>query len=73
MREVDELLRRRPGLEGLAGEAQALRARLSEERGPSAPGASSLSRRRNGSTASWVPLPVARRSPRPASWDSWRA
>ena len=42
MREVDELLRRRPGLGSLAGEAQALRARLSEERGPSAPGASAL-------------------------------
>src|ERR1022692_4518972 len=42
MREVDELLRRRPGLGNLAGEAQALRARLSEERGSSVPGASSL-------------------------------
>jgi LuxR family transcriptional regulator, maltose regulon positive regulatory protein len=42
MREVDELLRRRPGLGTLAGEAQALRARLSKEPGPSAPGASSL-------------------------------
>ena len=42
MREVDELLRRRPGLGTLAGEAQALRARLSTERGPSAPGASAL-------------------------------
>ena len=42
MREVDELLRRRPGLGNLAGQAQALRARLSEERGSSAPGASAL-------------------------------
>ena len=42
MREVDELLRRRPGLGNLAGEAQALRARLAEERGPSAVGASAL-------------------------------
>ena len=42
MREIDELLRRRPDLGTLVGEAQALRARLSEERGPSAPGASSL-------------------------------
>jgi LuxR family maltose regulon positive regulatory protein len=42
MREVDELLRRRPSLGSLAGEAQALRARLSEERGSSAPGASAL-------------------------------
>jgi LuxR family maltose regulon positive regulatory protein len=41
-REVDELLRRRPGLGNLAGEAQVLRARLSEERGSSAPGASAL-------------------------------
>jgi LuxR family maltose regulon positive regulatory protein len=42
MREVDELLRRRPGLGNLAGQAQALRARLSKERGSSVPGASSL-------------------------------
>ena len=42
MREIDELLRRRPSLGSLAGEAQALRARLSEERGSSAPGASAL-------------------------------
>jgi LuxR family transcriptional regulator, maltose regulon positive regulatory protein len=42
MREVDELLRRRPGLGTLAGQAQALRARLSRERGSSAPGASAL-------------------------------
>ena len=42
MREVDELLRRRPDLGNLAGEAQALRARLAQERGSSAPGASAL-------------------------------
>ena len=42
MREVDELLRRRPGLGNLAGEAQVLRARLSTERGFSAAGASAL-------------------------------
>jgi LuxR family transcriptional regulator, maltose regulon positive regulatory protein len=42
MREVDELLRRRPGLGTLAGQAQALRARLSRERGSGAPGASAL-------------------------------
>jgi len=42
MREVDELLRRRPGLGNLADHAQALRARLAEDRGPSAPGASAL-------------------------------
>jgi LuxR family maltose regulon positive regulatory protein len=42
MREVDELLRRRPGLGTLAGEAAALRAQLAKERGPSVPGASAL-------------------------------
>jgi LuxR family maltose regulon positive regulatory protein len=42
MREVDELLRRRPGLGTLAGEAEALRAQLAKERGPSAPEASAL-------------------------------
>ena len=42
MREVDELLRRRPGLGTLAGEAKALRARLAKERGSGASGASAL-------------------------------
>jgi LuxR family maltose regulon positive regulatory protein len=42
MREVDELLRRRPNLGNLAGEAQALGARLAKERGSSSPGASAL-------------------------------
>ncbi len=42
MREVDELLRRRPGLETLAGEAAVLRAQLAKERGPSTPRASAL-------------------------------
>ena len=42
MREVDELLRRRPGLGTLVGQAEALRAQLSKERGPAAPGASAL-------------------------------
>ena len=42
MREVDELLRRRPGLGTLADQAQALRARLAEEHGSGAPGASAL-------------------------------
>jgi LuxR family maltose regulon positive regulatory protein len=42
MQEIDELLRRRSGLGNLADEAQGLRARLSEERGASPPGASSL-------------------------------
>ena len=42
MREADELLRRRPGLGTLAGEAQALRTRLATEHGSSTPGASAL-------------------------------
>ena len=42
MREVDDLLKRRPGLGTLAGEAQALRAQLARERGSSLPGASAL-------------------------------
>ena len=42
MREVDELLKRRPGLGTLTGQAQALRARLAKERGSSASGASAL-------------------------------
>ena len=42
LREIDELLRRRPDLGTLTGEARALRTRLSEERGPSVPGPSAL-------------------------------
>lgn len=42
MREVDELLRRRPGLGTLVAEARELRTRMSAERGPSPAGASSL-------------------------------
>ena len=42
MREVDELLRRRPGLGTLADDAETLRARLARERGSNALGASSL-------------------------------
>jgi LuxR family maltose regulon positive regulatory protein len=42
MREIDELLQRRPALGTLVGEAETLRARLAEERGFSAPGASAL-------------------------------
>jgi LuxR family maltose regulon positive regulatory protein len=42
MREVDELLRRRPGLGNLVDEARVLRARLAKERGSSAAGASAL-------------------------------
>jgi LuxR family transcriptional regulator, maltose regulon positive regulatory protein len=42
MREVDELLRRRPALGTLDDQAQALRTQLSKERGPAPPGASAL-------------------------------
>jgi len=42
MREVDELLRRRPALGTLADQAQALRTQLSKERVSAAPGASAL-------------------------------
>ena len=42
MQEIDELLRRRPGLGSLADEAGWLRGRLSREHGASTPGASSL-------------------------------
>ena len=42
MREIDELLRHRPGLGALVGEAEALRAQLSRLRGPDTPGASAL-------------------------------
>jgi LuxR family maltose regulon positive regulatory protein len=42
MREVDELLRRRPGLGTLVSEAQEMRAQLGRQRGTSSPGASTL-------------------------------
>jgi LuxR family maltose regulon positive regulatory protein len=42
MREIDDLLRRRPGLGTLAGEAEAFRAQLAKERGSIVPGASAL-------------------------------
>jgi len=42
MREVDELLRRRPGLGTLVTEAAELRARLADARGSNVPGASAL-------------------------------
>ena len=42
MREVDDLLKRRPGLGTLVGDAETLRAQLSKERGSSVPGASAL-------------------------------
>ena len=42
MREVDDLLRRRPGLGTLVADARVLRAQLTSQRGSSAPGASAL-------------------------------
>src|SRR5690242_4670950 len=42
MREVDDLLRRRPGLGTLVEQATAVRAQLSRDRGSSVPGASAL-------------------------------
>jgi LuxR family transcriptional regulator, maltose regulon positive regulatory protein len=42
MQEIDDLLKRRPGLGTLAGEAEVLRARLAKERGTSVSGASAL-------------------------------
>jgi LuxR family maltose regulon positive regulatory protein len=42
IREVDELLRRRPRLGTLVGEAEELRAQLSRRRGAGSPGASAL-------------------------------
>jgi LuxR family transcriptional regulator, maltose regulon positive regulatory protein len=42
MREVDELLEQRPRMGILVAEAEALRARLSRERGSGSPGASTL-------------------------------
>src|SRR5215467_3412417 len=42
MREIDDILRRRPGLGTLVGQAQALRAQVAKARGSSTPGASAL-------------------------------
>jgi len=42
MREVDQLLRRRPGLGTLTGQAQELRAQLAREHSSTIPGASAL-------------------------------
>ena len=42
MREIDEILRRRPGLGTLVDEARELRARLAADSGPAVPGVSSL-------------------------------
>jgi LuxR family maltose regulon positive regulatory protein len=42
MREIDDLLRRRPGLGTLVGQAETLRTQLASQRGSSVPGASAL-------------------------------
>jgi LuxR family maltose regulon positive regulatory protein len=42
MREIDDLLRRRPGMGNLASQAEALRAQLSTQHGSAGPGASAL-------------------------------
>src|SRR5215831_17275429 len=42
IREIDEVLKQRPGLGTLAGEAEALRAQLANERGSIVPGPSAL-------------------------------
>jgi LuxR family maltose regulon positive regulatory protein len=42
MREIDDILRRRPGLGTLIGEAETLRARVAKAHGSSTPGASAL-------------------------------
>ena len=42
MRDIDEVLKRRPGLGTLVGEVEALRAQLAKENGPSEAGASAL-------------------------------
>lgn len=42
MREIDDLLRRRPGMGTLVGEARELRAQLSTQRSSTGPGASAL-------------------------------
>ena len=42
MREIDDLLRRRPGLGTLVGQAEALRTQLASQRGSSVPAASAL-------------------------------
>ena len=42
MREIDGVLKRRPDLGTLVSDAQALRVRLTQERGPNVPGPSAL-------------------------------
>jgi LuxR family maltose regulon positive regulatory protein len=62
MREIDEVLKRRPGLGTLVGEAQALRTQLAKVRGTSVPGASALT----AADARGLDLPqTRRRQPRP--------
>jgi hypothetical protein len=58
MREIDELLRRRPGMGNLAGQAEALRAQLSTQRGPAGPGLGP-DRGRAAPAAAAVHAPVA--------------
>jgi LuxR family transcriptional regulator, maltose regulon positive regulatory protein len=74
MREVDDLLRHRPGLGTLAGEAEAVRAQLSRDRGSDVPGASALT----AAELRLLPLlsthlsfpQIARRCPCPATRSS---
>ena len=58
MREIDELLRRRPGMGNLAGQAEALRAQLSTQRGSSRPRSVGPDRRRAAPAAAAVHAPV---------------
>ena len=64
LREVDDLLKRRPGLGILVGEARALRAQLSRERGSSVPGASALTAAELRLLRCCPPICRSRRSPR---------
>src|SRR4029077_18770698 len=64
MQEVNELLRCRPGLGSLIGEARALRDRLASEGGSRAPGACSPAARRSLRVAVPPPLLVVRGGPR---------
>ena len=63
MREIDELLKRRPGLGALDDEAQALRVRLSADRRPGSPGASSLTRPSCACCRCLLPICRSPRSP----------
>ena len=64
MREIEELLRRRPGLGTLVGEAQALRAQLAKRRGADAPRGVVPDRRRAAPAAVAVDASVVRRTGR---------